>query len=244
MVAAIKYAADKGARVINLSYTGVHMQAIADAAHYAAKRGAVVFMAAGNDGTLHENWRNWNWLVAVGSVDAEGGVSDFSSRGSFVDFVAPGRRMVTTLPDDVYGTWSGTSFASPLAASVASLMLTANPELSAGQVIRILRATAMDVGAEGVDVDSGYGLIDAAAAVDLAMATEGFWTAERQKVQVKWAINDLSRYEGLQLSSGLLSPVGIIAEEPYEVSSVPEPAVLALMLVGTTMVRLRRSAPA
>ncbi len=228
MVKAIKYAADNGARVINLSYTGANLSLLNEAARYAKRRGAVVFMSAGNDGELHENWRNWNWVVTVGSIDKDGSVSDFSSRGKFVDFVAPGSGILTTKPGDLYSTWSGTSFSSPLAASVASLMFMANPNLSAGQVIRILRATAVDLGAKGIDVDYGYGLIDAEAAVRAALNTEGKWTGKKAAGSVNWVVNDLSNYKGLQLTNALLSPVGLIEDT----SAVPEPGVLALLALG------------
>ncbi|MCC6680813.1 MAG: S8 family serine peptidase [Phycisphaeraceae bacterium] len=228
MVKAIKYAADHGARVINLSYTGANLLLLNEAARYAKRRGAVVFMSAGNDGELHENWRNWNWIVAVGSVDRDGGVSDFSSRGQFIDFVAPGSSILTTKPDDLYSSWSGTSFSSPLAASVASLMFMANPHLNAGQVIRILRATAVDLGAKGIDQDYGYGLIDAEAAVRAALATEGKWTGEKAAGSINWIVNDLSNYTGLQLTNSLLPSVGLIEDT----SAVPEPGVLALLALG------------
>jgi len=230
MLTAIIYAVDKGARVINLSYTGVQLNIMAEAALYAKRHGAVVFMAAGNDGKTHADWANHNWLVAVGSVNHEGEVSSFSSKGKFVDFVAPGESILTTQPGNGYAKWSGTSFASPLAASVASLMLTANPELSAGQVIKILRATATDIGPEGRDDASGYGLLNAEAAVAMAINTKGNWPAKKQKRPILWTSVDLSGVRGLELSAGLLQPI----------TPVPEPGAGLLLLAAVCVMLPRR----
>ncbi len=141
---AIKYAADNGARVINISYSGVDHPALENAAAYAWSKGSVVFMAAGNDGLKHNEWANHRHLIAVGASTVTGQLAGFSTKGKFVDLVAPGQGITTLYTDDQFATWSGTSFSSPIAASIAALMLTANPDLSPDQVDVLLRATAID----------------------------------------------------------------------------------------------------
>lgn len=230
----IRYAADQGARVINVSYSGVHMAVLQKAALYAQKKGAVVFMAAGNDGLNHTNWRNHKQLVAVGSTDPDGSVSYFSSRGSFVDLVAPGRNILSLTTNDRTYNWSGTSFASPIAASVASLMLTANPELSPWQIRMLLARTATDLGKKGVDDESGFGLINAEAAVAAAIATEGKYTADIAGRSIKIVSNNLDSHSGLKLVSQLQ---GI--DEASSQLAVPEPGALLILVSGCVLMQGR-----
>lgn len=232
----IRYAADQGARVINVSYSGVHLAALQRAALYAQSKGAVVFMAAGNDGLNHARWRNHKQLVAVGSTDQDGGVSYFSSRGSFVDLVAPGRNILSLTTRDRTYNWSGTSFASPIAASVASLMLTANPELSPWQVRAILARTATDLGKRGVDDESGFGLINAEAAVAAAIATRGKYTEEVAGRAIKIVANNLDSHAGLRLVSQLQG----IDESSAQVA-VPEPGALFMFTTGVVLLHGRPS---
>lgn len=152
IAAGIRYAADNGARVINISYSGVDNPALEVAAAYAWAKGSVVFMAAGNDGLKHNEWANHPHLIAVGATASTGQMAGFSTKGKFVDIVAPGASIMTLYTDDQFAWWSGTSFSSPIAASVAALMLTANPELSPSEVDMLLRATAVDPAA-GVEAN-------------------------------------------------------------------------------------------
>ena len=108
---------------------------------------------------------------------------DFTSnRGPELDFVAPGVHLATTdalapaglTGGDYNGNFQGTSGASPLAAAVAALMLSANPELSVDDLEALLRHTARDgIGSPsedlpGWDVSHGWGMIHAGAAVSAA----------------------------------------------------------------------------
>lgn len=235
---AIRYAADQGARVINISYSGVHLGTLQRAALYAQTKGAVVFMAAGNDGLTHKRWRNHKQLIAVGSTDRNGNVSSFSSKGSFVDLVAPGRDILSLTTNDRTYSWSGTSFSSPIAASVASLMLIANPELSAWQVRSLLTRTAKDIGAPGVDNASGYGLIDAEAAVAAAIRTQGRYKNTASGTPVKFVTNNLGSHTGLRLVSQLQAVTDTVSQ-PTAGSTVPEPGSLVMMIVGGVLLQSR-----
>jgi len=230
----IRYAADKGARVINVSYSGVNLGALQRAARYAQTKGAVVFMAAGNDGLNHRRWRNHKQLIAVGSTDRDGRVSGFSSRGSFVDLVAPGRDILSLTTNDRTRTWSGTSFASPIAASVASLMLTANPQLSPWQVRKLLAITARDIGPAGRDNASGFGLINAEAAVAAAIATEGRYTGSIAGRNISIVPNHLSSASGLRLVNQLQA-----IPDSTQQTAVPEPGTVAMILCGWLAVSSR-----
>ena len=230
LVEGIRYAADQGARVINVSYSGVHLGVLNRAARYAQRRGAVVFMAAGNDGKRHDNWRNHKFLVAVGATDRDGSVSSFSSTGSFVDVVAPGRDIMSLTTGSRTTSWSGTSFASPIAASVAGLMLVANPDLAPWQVRRILMQTARDIGAVGVDAQSGHGLIDAEAAVIAAIHTQGRYAGSIGSRTIRVVSNTLGSYAGLRLVNQLQAVTETVDQSA---TTIPEPGTLLLMLAGT-----------
>ena len=119
-------------------------------------------------------------VVSVGSVDPANAVSPFSSRGPsacdgsiFPKVVAPGDGLQTTDlsfgGQPLYLQVSGTSFAAPEVAGVIALLRAAVPTASAGEVEAALAESAQDLGTPGPDADSGYGLVDALAAL-LAIA--------------------------------------------------------------------------
>ena len=165
----INYAADNGARVINVSYVGIAAsQAILSAAQYAKSKGSLVFASAGNNGR-DEGLTPTAALVIVSATDENDNLPNWSSYGSFVTISAPGTNIWTTNNGGGYGQWNGTSFSSPLTAGVASLMMSANLSLDNLTVESLLYSTSTDLGAPGRDVYFGYGRVNAAAAVQAAV---------------------------------------------------------------------------
>lgn len=257
LAAGIRAAADSGARVINVSYSGIEQREIAKAAKYAYKRGAVLFMAAGNDGS-RKSWSNSSYIVAVGSIGEDQSRSSFSTYGRFVDFVTPGESITSLYTADRYADWSGTSFSSPLAASVASLVLTANPDLSPAQVVKILRETATDLGKEGRDIEYGRGMLNAEAAVLLALDTKGKWAKRNLSAGTSpWIDNDWSDLAGLirsldtgdgtlAISQGFVTLTddgtiaSVIGHETHY--AVPEPASFLLLMAGIMLTLHHRRA--
>ncbi|MEG4112997.1 MULTISPECIES: S8 family serine peptidase [unclassified Microcoleus] len=150
LAAGIRYAADNGANVINLSRGSEFSSStqVNDAIQYANNKGSVVVMAAGNSGDIQPAYpaRNADRLgIAVGSIDVRGRMADSSNRAGPrpLDYlVAPGVEIVSTTPDDDYEIETGTSFATPHVAGVAALVLNANPTLTPAQVEYILTTTA------------------------------------------------------------------------------------------------------
>lgn len=117
-------------------------------------------------------------VLTIGASDASGKVAPFSSRGPVhaprhaderattkPDLLAPGSGIVQALPGGGYASNSGTSPATPVAAGVAALVMSAFPQLDARAVADVLRASARDVHRVGVDSVSGHGLIDVPAAL-------------------------------------------------------------------------------
>ena len=147
----------------------------------AANRGDSCVMPPANKG---------NVIVAVAAYGLHGKRADYSSFGvrniisapSNDPMFSPGVRTTTTSPTDFTKSreyednFGGTSAAAPLVAGVASLIFAANPELTAGQAQQILLSSAQDVGEPGYDSETGYGFIDAYAAVKKAkeLASEPF----------------------------------------------------------------------
>jgi thermitase len=123
VAAAIVYAADNGAEIVNLSLGGSSPSGILeDAVNYATSRGVMVIAAAGNtgqEGVLYP--AAYEPVIAVASVDPDLQRSSFSSYGPEVDLLAPGRDIVTTQNGGSYGLMNGTSFAAPHVAGIAVL---------------------------------------------------------------------------------------------------------------------------
>lgn len=166
----INYAADNGARVINVSYVGIAAsQAVLNAAQYAKSKGSLVFASAGNNGR-DEDLSPTTAMVVVSATDENDNLASWSSYGSFVTISAPGTSIWTTNNGGGYGQWNGTSFASPLTAGVAALMMSASPSADNLTIESLLYATSTDRGAAGRDSYFGYGRVNAAAAVQAAVA--------------------------------------------------------------------------
>jgi type VII secretion-associated serine protease mycosin len=178
----IIYAADHGARVVNLSLGGPDPSAAMQTAiQYANSKGAVVLAAAGNNAqtgnpTMYP--AAYPEAIAVAATDTANNRASFSNYGSYVDIAAPGVNILSAWGsgDSQYAWASGTSMATPFAASVAALIVARTPSLSASQVAARIKATATDIGAGGVDTSFGYGLINASLAVQGGTDGKGYWT--------------------------------------------------------------------
>ncbi|PMB28004.1 subtilisin [Fischerella thermalis CCMEE 5198] len=145
----IYYAVDNGADVINLSLGGGRSNdTLQKAIEYASSKGVIVVMAAGNDGGSQPAYPARyakNYGLAVGAVDQNKNLADFSNRAGadkLAYVTAPGVNVYSTLPGNEYASYSGTSMATPHVAGVVALMLSANPNLSDAQVRQILAETS------------------------------------------------------------------------------------------------------
>jgi subtilisin family serine protease len=174
IAAGIRWAADNGARIINMSLGGygdtrVEREAVA----YAISRGVVVVAAMGNDNTGQQSFpAAYPSVIAVAATDSGDRRASFSNTGAWIDVSAPGVGIRSTYWDDTYASLQGTSMASPHVAGVAALVLARNPALTADQVGNIIRSTARplrDAASDPVPNDRyGHGLVQAAAAVRAA----------------------------------------------------------------------------
>jgi subtilisin family serine protease len=187
---AIAYAADNGARVINLSLGGREISAVEQAAiDYAYAKNVVMVVAAGNEGidTSKFGIAASDKVLTVAATGFDDQKAVFSNWGK-VSVAAPGLDILSLRArrtdvlfgiegskytagtayvgaDKRYYHASGTSFSAPLVAGLASLMIAKDPSLTNVQVMNIIKSTARDVGTPGVDQFTGYGVIDAKAAL-------------------------------------------------------------------------------
>ena len=145
IISAVRWAADNGAHVINLSL-GVsgYSQAMADAISYASGRGSVVVMAAGNSGGMAPEYPAAHAIdhgIAVGAVDSNRSFAGFSNRAGStqLDYVtAPGVNIYSAVPGGGYDTFNGTSMATPHVAGVAGLLKSHDGSLSASAIEDLL----------------------------------------------------------------------------------------------------------
>ncbi len=189
----IRYAADHGARIIDLpldpgtlGLTSEGDPAAAGgspaeraAVGYALSKGVVLVAPAGDDGQgpgLVDYPAAYPGVIAVGAIGRTGHLASFSSRRSYASLTAPGVSMVAAVPPGGYGAISSTSAASGIVAGVAALVLSRFPHLTVAQVTQALtESTVAAASGAGVPVlpvrsaaGAGYGTVDAIRAIDMA----------------------------------------------------------------------------
>lgn len=166
-----RWAAENGADVINVSFSGVQSQSVQITALYAKTQGALYFRSAGNDGAEiifeHED------AVIVGASTSGDNRAGFSNFGQAIDVFAPGQGVRGTRVGGSTGNSSGTSFASPIAAGVAAMIRSVNPELKPTAMQQILYASTDDLGPTGEDDIFGHGRVNTLKAVTNAQQTLG-----------------------------------------------------------------------
>ncbi|MCF3125698.1 type VII secretion-associated serine protease mycosin [Streptomyces arenae] len=169
----IRWAADHGADVINLSLgddsKSAHPEPAEDAAvQYALKKGVAVVASAGNGGERGDHVSYpaaYPGVIAATAVDENGNRASFSTRRWYATVAAPGDDIVIADPDRKYYEGWGTSAASAFVSGAVALIRAAHPGLTPAQIKQLLEDTARDVPAGGRDDSRGFGLIDPAAAL-------------------------------------------------------------------------------
>jgi subtilisin family serine protease len=164
--AGIIYAADNGARLINLSLGGDYSATIEAAVHYAQSKGCLLIASTGNDGLGTIDYpAALSGVLAVGSNSLSEQRSTFSNYGPSIDVVAPGEDILSANRLGSYSILDGTSMSTAHASGLAQLIWSAAPTLSAADVAQIITSTAHDVAAPDWDAFTGWGRIDAYAAL-------------------------------------------------------------------------------
>ena len=171
--AAVRYAVDHGAQVINLSIGSnktTWPKSWDDAFAYAEEKGVVVVASAGNRGsgiTQVGAPATIPGVLTVGGVDRQREASKGSStQGISIGVTAPSNDMIAAAPGNKYMIWSGSSASAPLVSGLAALIKSKYPNLSAAQIIQRITESADDTGAAGRDPVYGFGIINPLMSLD------------------------------------------------------------------------------
>ncbi len=166
----IMYAADNGAKIINLSLGGTGSSStMSNAIDYAVGKGALVVAAAGNCAQGYP-CSTVNPIIypaaydntfAVGATTSSDSWASYSEYHDYVDVTAPGSSIYSTWSAGGYGYKSGTSMATPHVAGLAALIWSVDPDLTHNEVQNAIQISAKDLGTIGKDDYYGYGRIDA-----------------------------------------------------------------------------------
>jgi subtilisin family serine protease len=188
----LQYAADNGADVISMSMGGTSTDATLKAAvDYAYGLNCVICVSMGNDNSNTVYYpAAYSNVIAVGAVDTDdtrcvppdwqgfGMPNGGSNYGSHIDVVAPGNWIYSTVWNNNYQYWAGTSMAAPFVSGLAALLFAQEPTLTNAEVYQIITTTAEDqVGnpAEdtlGWDQYYGYGRINAHQALEYLLTPQ------------------------------------------------------------------------
>jgi len=166
----IIYAADQGARVINVSYGGPnYSHTLALAVEYANIRGALLVAGTGNEDAADPYYpAALPPVVAVAGVTGDGQTLCYPNYGSWVDVSAPYRAFSTSLGGSI-DLYAGTSISAAYVTGTLGLMISARPTLPPSQAAQLLCETADDLGQPGPDPQYGWGKINPYRAVLAAL---------------------------------------------------------------------------
>jgi type VII secretion-associated serine protease mycosin len=176
---AIRYAADHGAKVINLSLSTPPTDQLQSAVNYALSKDIVIVAAAGNEKAgdrLGPSYpAAYDGVIAVAGVDEDGKRVETSISGNYVDVAAPGANIVGPAARGsgyILDENGGTSFAAAYVSGVAALLRSYDTHLTAPQVVARIELTA-DRPAEGYSNDLGYGVVNPYRALNTIVDNRG-----------------------------------------------------------------------
>ena len=164
----IVYAADQGFDVINCSWgSSSYSQYAQDVVTYASvNQNALVVAASGNNG--QDNYfypAAYDYVLSVGATNASDEVTSFTNYGYWLDILAPGQSIYSTMPDGEYNYNSGTSMAAPVVSGIAGLVKSQYSSLTGLQIAERLKTTITDISNVGNNSTygdkMGFGLVNA-----------------------------------------------------------------------------------
>lgn len=258
IAAAVRYATDAGADVINMSLTRNTLEwptSWDDAFLYAMDHDVVIVAAAGNRGsgtTQVGAPATMPGVLTVAGVDSNAEASfDASAQGITIGVSAPSEDLVGAVPGGGHVLWNGTSGATPIVAGIVALVRAAHPDLDAANVIERIVATARDSGTPGADPIYGFGLVDAAAAVnatvplvtnnpmgDLAEWIKVYRRAVSTPVPVPTSTGTATPEP---IAAGPMNPLGTVLPTVNLLRNVGVPFALFLLFVGLVALLVTRA---
>lgn len=149
--------------IINVSLTSYETSnALAEAVAYAEEKGVLIVASSGNNSSALVYYpAGYDSVLCVGTVNEDGtSYADFTNRHQFLDILAPGLNVPTAsiIGDPVAN--DGTSFSSAYVSGIAARLMLEYPNLTAGQIRRILCASATDLRDPGFDKRTGWGALN------------------------------------------------------------------------------------
>jgi hypothetical protein len=168
IIAGLEWALAKGARVINMSFTGPYDPMLQVAMKKAHEKGAILIAAAGNQGPKSPPLypaADPN-VIAVTATDENDGLFTGANRGAYVAVATPGVDVLAAAPDGTYEMTTGTSVAAAHASGVAALLIERHPEVDAKTVLEVLTVSALKLAEKAPDDQFGWGLIDPVSAIE------------------------------------------------------------------------------
>ena len=157
--------------IINISSASTtDDSSLREAVEYALVQGVIVITCAGNANLTNPDEvyypGAYDGVICVGSVNGERQVSDFSQRGDYLDFVAPGEELPAATMEGKTTTVTGTSFAAAYVTGMVANILADNPDLRqqseelSQKVLELLQQKAEDINEPGWDASSGWGVLE------------------------------------------------------------------------------------
>ncbi len=201
----IRYAADHGARVINVSIGGGHSEYKDEAVQYAISKGAVVVVAAGNEST-NVNFSCPGHMtegITVSAVDEQNQQTWFTNYGNSIDVAAPGDYILSCgITGATSYVWmSGTSMAAPHVSAAAAMYRLRYPTAGPVKIQELVKRYCQDLGSTGWDQIYGNGILKMSLAIpeiSVGKVTLGTATAVgSSQVQVTW--NQVSNADGYRI---------------------------------------------
>ena len=199
VAAAILYAIQMGAKVINMSFgDNAFSYVLRDIIRYAYSRGVVLIASAGNSGLSSPHYPSgYSEVICVGNSTSDDFVAGSSNFGSTIDLVAPGSLIITTAKDNNYAVISGTSASAPFVSGAAALILSLK-NFSNEEVKQILKSTSDDIGTPGWDLKSGAGRLNLFKALSVIAPS---------KIKINNPSQDFATFDNtLEINATILSP--------------------------------------
>lgn len=161
VAAAILYAVQMGAKVINMSFGDNSFSfVLRDVIRYAYSKNIVLVGSAGNTGSDEPHYPSgYSEVICVGNSTQDDYRASNSNYGSTLDLMAPGTQIFTTARNNEYASVSGTSASSPFVSGAAALILSRN-SFTNEEVKQILKSTSDDIGTPGWDIYTGAGRLN------------------------------------------------------------------------------------
>ncbi len=171
MMKALEYAMIMNVDVISMSFsTNNRNEILHDLIKEIYSEGITMVASSSNQPTTKKRYpAAWDEVIAVTASDENDLKTSFAGYGNYIDIVAPGIDMFSLVPGNAYGTADGTSFSTPLVASICAQIKSVNPSLSPEDIIEIITSTAIPMNDDSLFLNGqlGAGRIDAFKAIEM-----------------------------------------------------------------------------